>query len=123
MQSPGESLRGPARLLSNSAKVLLVASGLLAIEAATIIFLGETRDSVVKPFILLGYLEICAMFFSALGIVCATVGLVFYRPYQFICEQFLMLRGHRAQQASGYTFENVPSPIHIPNPDEDGTPD
>jgi len=112
-------------MLAICATILLVASGLLAIEAATIMILGDARDIVIKPFILLGYLEICAMFFSTLGIVCAIVGLIFYRPYQYISDKILILRAHRAPEVSDrYTcFEDIPSPIRVHHHDEDGAPD
>ena len=123
VQSPWRNLHGPARLLANCATILLVASGLLGLEAGIMIVLGDARDVVVKPFILLGYLEICAMFFSTLGIICAIVGLAFYRPYGFISEQILTFRARRVPQVSQrFTFENIPS-AYAPNPEEDGLPD
>jgi hypothetical protein len=123
--SPWSNLRGPARLLANCATILLVASGLLGIEAAIAIVLGEARDIILKPFVLLGYLEICAMFFSTLGILCGIVGLIFYRPYLFVSEKFFIYRAHRANEVSDrYTsFEDIPSPLRTNNSDEDGSPD
>jgi hypothetical protein len=122
VQSPWRNLEGPTRLLADCATVLLISSTLLGLEAGIMIVLGDARDVVIKPFILLGYLEICGMFFSTIGIVCAILGLVFFRPYVFLGEQFRMLRARRAPQVT-YTFENVPSPLHAFNPDEDGVPD
>ena len=81
MPSPWSNLRGPAKLLASSATILLVASGFLGVEAGIMIVLGEARSIVIKPFVLLGYLEICAMVFSSVGIVCGIVGLIVYRPY------------------------------------------
>jgi len=107
-----------------SATILLVASGLLGVEAGIMIILGPARDLVVKPFVLLGYLEVCAMFFSSLGIVCGILGLIFYRPYLFISEKILIFRARRAGDVSDeHTyFENV-APVHTHNPEEDGAPD
>jgi len=122
--SPWRNLRGPARLLAKCATILLVASGLLGIEAGTMIVLGDARNIVIKPFILLGYLEICAMFFSSIGIICGLIGLIFYRPYLYISEKILILRARRSGEVSDeYTyFEDVPSE-HSQNPEEDGSPD
>lgn len=124
MQSPWRNLRGPARLLANCATVLLVASGLLGVEAGIMIVLGDARDIVIKPFILLGYLEFCAMFFSSLGIICGILGLIFYRPYLYISEKIFIYRAHRTKEVSDeHTyFEDVPR-VHTHNPEEDGSPD
>ena len=125
MPSLGNNLKGPAKLLASCAKVLLVASTFLAIEAGTLIVLGEARDNVIKPFILLGYLEIYAMFFSGVGIICGIVGLVFYHPYLYLTNKILFFRARRAPEVSDrYTyFENIPSPLRTNDWHEDGAPD
>jgi hypothetical protein len=112
-------------MLGSCATILLVASTLLGAEAATMIILGPARNIVVRPFLLLGYLEVCAMFFSIIGIVCSIIGLIFYRPYLYVCERILKFRAHRAGEVSDkYTFyENVPSPARARHHDEDGSPD
>jgi hypothetical protein len=114
-------------MLARSATTLLVASTLLGIEAAVLLILGSApaRDLVVRPFILLAYLEVCAMFFSAIFIVAGIVGLIFYRPYLFICEKMFLRRARRAGElGEQYTFyDNIPSPIRTQNPEEDGAPD
>ena len=122
IQAPWRNLIGPVRTLAISATVLLIASALLAVEAGILLILGPDRNIVIKPFILLGYLEACAMFFSLLFIVLAIVGMIFYRPYQFISEKFSKLRGRRAAEVR-YTIEDVPQRMHVPNPEEDGAPD
>ena len=124
MPSPWSNLRGPAKLLANSATILLVASGFLGVEAGIMIVLGEARNIVVKPFVLLGYLEICAMFFSSVGIICGIVGLIFYRPYIYISEKIYMYRARHTKQVSDQHthFEDV-ARVHVPNPEEDGAPD
>jgi hypothetical protein len=113
-------------MLSSSATTLLVASTLLGIEAAILLILGPapTRDLLIKPFILLAYLEVCAMFFSLIFIVAAIIGLIFYRPYLFLCEKMFQFRARRAGElGEQYTFyENVPSPIRS-HSEEDGAPD
>ncbi len=112
-------------MLGTCATILLVASTLLGVEAATMIILGPARNIVVRPFLLLGYLEVCAIFFSIIGIVCSIVGLIFYRPYLYFCEKILMFRARRAGEVSDkYTFyENIPSPVRARHQDEDGSPD
>ena len=124
MQSPWRNLRGPARLLALCATVLLVASGLLAIEAGTMLILGPARNIVIKPFVLLGYLEVCAVFFSLVGIISAVVGLIFYRPYLYLSEKLMIYRARRTAQVSDEhtSFEDV-EPVHTHNPEEDGAPD
>ena len=124
MPSPWSNLRGPAKLVANSAFVLLVASGFLGIEAGAMIVLGEARNLVIKPFVLLGYLEVCAIFFSSLGIVCGIVGLIFYRPYLYISEEIYLHRARRTPQVSDQHtyFESAPV-LYTPNPEEDGAPD
>jgi hypothetical protein len=118
------NLKGPSRALAISSTILLVSSASLGAEAGIMILLGPARDILVKPFILLGYLEVCAMFFSLLFIVASIIGLIFYRPYHYIRERIYLYRASRAPQVSDrYTyFENAGSaPPH--NPEEDGTPD
>lgn len=121
---PWRNLRGPARLLALCATILLVASALLAVEAGTMIILGPARSIVVKPFILLGYLEVCTAFFSLVGIVCAIVGFIFYRPYLYLSEKVMLYRARRTAEVSdAYTsFEDI-EPVHTHNPEEDGAPD
>jgi hypothetical protein len=125
VEAPWRNLRGPARTLAISATVLLVASGLLGIEAGIMIILGEARSIVVKPFILLGYLEACAIFFSVAFIAAGIVGLIFYRPYLMIAEKILVYRARRAAQTSDkYTyFEDAGARAYVYNPEEDGAPD
>lgn len=121
------NLRGPARLLAGCATTLLIASALLGAEAGIMIILGPARNIVIKPFLLLGYLEACAMFFSLLGIVAAIVGLIFYRPWLYITEKIYIYRArHTGQVSDGRAyFEDVRpapgAPTH--NPEEDGAPD
>lgn len=124
MPSPWSNLRGPAKLVANSAFILLVASGFLGVEAGVMIVLGEARNFVIKPFVLLGYLEICAMLFSSIGIVFGIVGLIFYRPYLYISEKIYMHRARRMPQVSDQHtyFESSPM-LHTANPEEDGAPD
>jgi hypothetical protein len=124
VQSPGRNLRGPARLLARCSMVLLLASGLLAIEAGTMLILGPARSIVIKPFILLGYLEVCAVFFSLIGIVCAIVGLIFYHPYLYISEKIMIYRAHHTPEVSdNYTYFEDVDPVHIHSPEEEGSPD
>lgn len=121
------NLRGPARLLALCATTLLIASALLGVEAGIMIALGPARNIVLKPFILLGYLEACAMLFSTLGIIAAIIGLIFYRPYRYLTDQIYLYRARRAPQVSDkHThFEDVreASGANIHNPEEDGAPD
>jgi hypothetical protein len=125
VQSPWKNLQGPARLLAMCATILLVASALGGLEAGIMILLGPARNIVIKPFILLGYLEICAMFFSLLGIVVAVLGWILSPLYRFASMQLLVFRAKRAGEVSDEftTFEEVAhaSPTH--NPEEDGSPD
>jgi hypothetical protein len=122
MRAPWRNLEGPFRTLAISATVLLVASALLAVEAGILLILGPDRNVVIKPFILLGYLEACAMLFSLLFVVLAIIGMIFYRPYLFISKKLSMLRGRRTAEVR-YTFEDVPQRTHVPDPEEDGAPD
>jgi hypothetical protein len=112
-------------MLAISATILLIASGLLGMEAGIMIILADARSLVIKPFILLGYLEACAIFFSVVFIAAGIVGLIFYRPYLFISEKVLLYRARRAAQFSDrHThFEDMGSQLYIHNPEEDGAPD
>jgi hypothetical protein len=124
VRTPWRDLGGPSRWLAASATVLLVASALGGIEAAVVMVLGPARDIVIKPFVILGYLEGCAIVFSLVGIAVSIVCLVLYRPYLFASEKLFLYRARRAAQVSDeHTyFETVPS-LHMHNPDDDGTPD
>ena len=114
------TLRGPTRLLAVCATILLIASAALGVEAAIMIVLGPARGIVVKPFLLLGYLEACAMVFSTLGILAAIIGLIFYRPYRYISNQIYLYRARRAPQVSDrHTYFEDVDPV---KPGEDGTP-
>lgn len=117
--------RGPSRLLAKCATALLIASALLAAEAGILILLGPARGIVLKPFILAGYAEACAMIISLLGIVAAIIGLIFYRPYLYISEKIYMYRARNTAQVSdAHTyFEDVGYSAYSHNPDEDGAPD
>jgi hypothetical protein len=121
---PWRNFRGPARLLSLCATVLLVASGLIGVEASIMLILGPARNIVVKPFVLLGYLEVCAVFFSLVGIVCAIVGLIFYRPYLYLSEKIMFYRARRRAEVSDeHTHFEDADPVDTHNPEEDGAPD
>ena len=124
MQAPWKDLGGPSRTLAISATVLLVASALAGAEATVLMILGPARDIVIKPFVILGYLEGCGILFSVIGIVVSMVCLIFYRPYLEIREKIFLYRARRAAQVSDqFTyFETVPG-AHGHNPDEDGAPD
>ena len=126
MQAPWRNLKGPTRSLAISATILLVASALGGIEAGIMILLGPARDVLIKPFILLGYLEACAMFFSFIGIVISVVCVIFYQPYLYILEKIFLYRARHTAQVSDehVSFEDV-RPAHSPvhNPEEDGAPD
>ena len=88
------------------------------------IVLGEARSIVIKPFVLLGYLEICAMLFSSVGIICGIVGLIFHRPYIYISEKIYMYRARNAAQVTDqHTYFEDVARVHVPNPEEDGAPD
>ena len=115
------NLRGPSRLLAVSATILLVASALLGVEAGIMLVLGAARDIVLKPFLLLGYLEACAMLFSTLGVVAAIIGLILYRPYRYISDQLYLHRARRAPRISGkHTyFEEVHPASSAPNAEND----
>jgi mannose/fructose/N-acetylgalactosamine-specific phosphotransferase system component IIC len=122
------NLRGPARLLAVCATTLLIASALLGAEAGILLILGPARDIVLKPFILLGYVEACAILFSLLGIGAAIIGVIFHRPYLFIREKIFLFRArHAAQVSDDHTwFEDVQTASasgHSYHPEEDGSPD
>lgn len=130
MKAPWRHLAGPARPLAACATILLVASALGAVEAAVLMILGpallsETfSDYLIKPFVILGYLEACAVFFSVIGIVVSFICLIFYRPYLFIREKIFLYRArHAAQVSDEHTWFESAKGIHMPNPDEDGAPD
>jgi hypothetical protein len=124
VQAPWKDLGGPSRSLAISATVLLVASGLAGVEAAVMLILGPARDIVIRPFIIAGYLEGCAIFFSVLGIGLSMICLILYRPYLLIREKIFFYRARKAAQVSDrHTyFETVPQ-MAAHDPDEDGTPD
>jgi len=104
--------------------VLLVASALGGFEAVVLMILGPARDIVIKPFVILGYLEACAIGFSVIGIAVSILCLMLYRPYQFISEKIFLYRARKASQVSDqFTyFETVPR-AHGHDPNEDGAPD
>lgn len=124
MQTPWKDLGGPSRSVAISATVLLVSSGLAGIEAAVLMILGPARDIVIKPFVILGYLEGCGIVFSVIGIIISMICLILYRPYLAIREQIFLYRARHATQVSDqFTyFETVPRG-HGHDPDEDGAPD
>ena len=124
MRAPWRDLGGPSRSLAASATALLVASALGGFEAVVLMILGPARDMVIKPFVILGYLEACAIVFSVIGIVVSIICLMLYRPYLFISEKMYMYRARKAGQVSDqFTyFETVPR-THMHDPDEDGRPD
>lgn len=119
MQKPWMNLSGPAKMVAISATVLLVASGMLGIEAGLMIVLGSGRDVVLKPFTILGYLEICGIFFSLLGIIAGIVGLIFYSPYRYISDKIFMYRARRAGEVSSeYIFFEDANPSQARNSGE-----
>jgi hypothetical protein len=114
MQKPWMNLRGPARMVAMSSTVLLVASGMLGIEAGLVDAgllnaLGLRSDMVLKPFVMLGYLEICAIFFSSLGIIAGILGMIFHRPFRYISDRIFLFRARRAGDVSNQYmyFEDV----------------
>lgn len=124
VQAPWKNLQGPPRLIAQCATVLLVASGMLGVEAGIMIILGPARDLVIKPFVILGYLEVCAIFFSVLALIAGILGSLFYRPYRMITDKIFLYRAHRARPVTDkhtYFEELAPAPFH--NPEEDGAPD
>ena len=124
MRAPWRDLEGPSRSLAKSATILLVASGLGGVEAVVLMILGPARDIVIKPFVIAGYLEACAIVFSLIGIVVSLMCLMFYRPYQLISEKIFFHRARHAVQVSDqFTyFETVPRG-QMQDADEDGAPD
>ena len=104
--------------------MLLYASAFGGIEAVVLMILGPARDIVIKPFVILGYLEACAIFFSAIAIVISIVCLILYHPYQLIREKIFFHRArHAAQVSDQFThFETVPR-AQMRHADEDGAPD
>jgi hypothetical protein len=104
--------------------VLLIASGLAGIEAAMMLILGPARDILIKPFVILGYLEGCAIFFSLLGIGLSMICLILYRPYFLIRENIFFARARNAPKVRDkFTyFETVPRGA-VYDPDECGAPD
>jgi hypothetical protein len=107
-----------------SATVLLVASALGGVEAVVVMILGPAREIVIKPFVIAGYLEACAIVFSLIGIVVSIICLMFYRPYQLISDKMFFYRARKAAAVSDqFTyFETVPG-AHMHDADEDGAPD
>jgi hypothetical protein len=104
-------------MVAISATVLLVASGMLGVEAGIVMILGPNSEMVRKPFVILGFLEGCAIFFSLLGIVAGIVGLIFYSPYRYISEKIFFYRARRAGEVSNeyIYFEDVhPAQTHNP---------
>jgi hypothetical protein len=100
-----------------SAVVLLVAAGMLGIEAGLMIVLGSDRDIVLKPFTILGYLEICAIFFSLIGTIAGILGLIFYSPYRYISDRIFLYRAHHSPEGGNehFSFEDVhPAQHHNP---------
>jgi hypothetical protein len=124
VQAPWKDLGGPSRSLAVSATVLLVASGLAGAEAAVLMILGPARDIVIKPFVIAGYLEACAIFFSLIGIGLSMICLILYKPYLLIREKIFFYRARNAAQVSDrhIHFESVPR-MALYDPDEDGAPD
>ncbi|WP_109484720.1 hypothetical protein [Occallatibacter savannae] len=117
-------LSGPSRSLAISATVLLYASGFGGVEAVVVMILGPARDIVIKPFVILGFLEACAILFSSIGIVVSIICLMFYHPYLLIKQKIFFHRARNAAQVSDqFThFETVPrTPMY--HADEDGAPD
>jgi hypothetical protein len=124
VRAPWRDLWGPSKWLAISATILLVASGLGGFEAVVLMILGPARDIVIKPFVILGYLEACAIVFSLTGIVVSIICLMLYRPYQLISEKIFFYRARKAAQVSDRftSFETVPrTNMHEAN--EDGAPD
>lgn len=85
------------------------------------LILGPARDIVVRPFILLGYVEACAIFFSLIFVIAAIIGLIFYRPYLYVREKLLMRAADKTQER--YTYLETASPPPHRNLEEDGSPD
>jgi len=49
---------------------------------------------------MLGYLEICAIFFSSLGIIAGILGMIFHRPFRYISDRIFLFRARRAGDVS-----------------------
>ena len=104
--------------------MLLYASAFGGVEAVVLMILGPARDVVIKPFVILGFLEAYAIVVSVIGIVASIICLMLYHPYQLLREKIFFHRARNAPQVSDqFThFETVPrSPMHHVN--EDGAPD
>ena len=124
MQAPWKNLQGPPRLIGQCATVLLVASGMLGVEAGIMIILDQARDLVVKPFAILAYVEVCAIFFSTLGLFGGIIGALFYRPWLFLNDKIFFYRAQRARPVSDeHTYFDDFATLPFHNPDEDGAPD
>jgi hypothetical protein len=127
VKAPWKNLVGPSRSLAISATVLLVASGLAGIEAAVMLILGPavesdfSRDILLKPFAILGYLEGCAIVFSSLGIVISIVSLIFQSPYLYIRETIRARRLAHADNNETWDGPVFVAPGHYR--EEDGSPD
>lgn len=127
MQASWRNLKGPARTLATSATILLIASALGGIQAGVVLILGPafgsgpTRDILLKPFVLAGYLEACAMFFSLIFIVGSIICLIFYRPYLFLRAKIRARRDPNAEDDQTWQGPVYLAPGH--NRDEDGSPD
>ena len=88
------------------------------------ILLGPARDIVLKPFLLLAYVEICAMFFSSLGIIAGLIGLVFNRPYVYLSDKIFLYRARNAPELSDeHTYFEDVRAAALHNHEEDGAPD
>ncbi len=118
---------GPSRTLAISATVLLVASGLGGVEAATLLILGPAlmagpvNEFLLKPFVILAYLEACAILFSVLGIVLSIICLMFYSPYLLIRDKIRSLRRSRDEDDGSWDGPVYIAPGHFR--EEDGAPD
>lgn len=117
---------GPSRTLAISATVLLVASGLGGFEAAVVLILGPAiisgplSEVLLKPFVILAYLEASAIFFSLIGIIVSFVCLIFYHPYLFIRDKI------RARRSRDLEDSSSNGPVYIAPGhyrEEDGAPD
>jgi hypothetical protein len=119
MQKPWMNLRGPARIVAISATVLLIASGMLGVEAGLMIVLGPDGEIVRRPFVILIYLETCAIFFSVLGIVGGIICMIFYRPYRYISDKIYFFRArHTAEVSNEYLYFQDVHPAQAHNPEK-----
>ena len=124
MQAPWKNLQGPPRLVAKCATVLLIASGALGVEAGIMIVLGPARDIVLKPFLILGYVEVCSIFFSVVALAGGLLGIIFYAPYRYISDKMFLYRARRTQPVSDeHTYFEELAPMPVYNPEEDGAPD